>query len=77
MDTTTFIIGIDVSKHTLDLCLVDKSGKTLRKLCISNTQQDFATIAEEVQRQGLASGMYIYRLETGGKVLTKKLMLLK
>lgn len=65
-------LGIDVSKLTLDLCLIDRQGKTLAQLQIPNDTDSWLSVTKLFKKHGLATdsvlicgehtGMYTYHL---------------
>jgi transposase len=65
-------LGIDVSKLTLDLCLIDRQGKTLEQLQILNDADAWLSVTKLFNKQGLRidevlicgehTGMYTYHL---------------
>jgi transposase len=65
-------LGIDVSKLTLDLCLIDRQGKTLQQLQIPNDTDSWLSVTKLFKKYGLAidqvlicgehTGMYTYHL---------------
>ncbi len=65
-------LGIDVSKLTLDLCLINNEGKILEQLQILNTTDSWSSVTKLFKKYGLAinevlicgehTGMYTYHL---------------
>lgn len=66
MNTISFVLGIDVSKTTLDLCLIDRTGHTLQKLCINNAKEAFGGIIELIQYHNLAGSDFLICFENTG-----------
>lgn len=66
MNTLSFVLGIDVSKATLDLCLVNAAGDTLQTLCIDNTKKAFGDIIELIRQHKLASSVFLICFENTG-----------
>lgn len=62
-----FILGIDISKLLLDLCLLDrKTGELLHKQ-VTNTPEGFARIAEWLADQGAAPSQTVLVSEHTGR----------
>ena len=57
------------------LTVYDAVGRTVRQLV--NSQQSAGNHTVRFSGQGLASGLYIYRLEAGGRTEIRKMMLVK
>lgn len=71
---TTITFELSENTHVV-LEVFDILGRKVRTLV--NENRIIGRYEEEFDAAGLASGMYIYRLQTGSKVLTKKMMLTK
>lgn len=71
---TTIRFSIPEATH-VELKIYDYTGRLVRTLIDERRNADF--YEEPFDGSGLASGVYIYRLVTGNRVLTKKMTLIK
>ncbi|NGP90105.1 T9SS type A sorting domain-containing protein [Fodinibius halophilus] len=70
------VIRYGVPKQTeVQLNIYDVLGRKIRTLV--NTQKSAGRYEASFDASNLASGLYLYRLKIGAKVLTKKMMLIK
>lgn len=75
--TTTISYRLETASH-VQLTIYDITGKLVRKLCDEiRSSGNHAVVWNSTndQNQHVASGTYLYRLNVGGKVTTKKLTL--
>lgn len=62
-------------KDFVKLTLIDITGRELKTLV--NTELTAGTYSYDLNAVGLSSGVYFYRLTSGGQSITRKMMLLK
>ena len=72
--STTISYALPVSGH-VNLTVYDMQGRAVRVLV--NAQRAAGRHEVTFNAGGLASGLYLYRLNTGGQTLTKQMLLVK
>ena len=65
MQKYTYYIGIDVSKHTINACVLEQDTKVF-ETCVSNDLKGFKAFSKQLKSHGIAPKKALFCLEHTG-----------
>jgi len=75
--TIEFYIEQNQQNEQIDIEILNLKGQNIRQFSILNTQSSIVWDGTDQNNQPVASGVYLYRVKSGGYELTKKMILMK